>query len=244
MGDALGKLPPPALTAYCYALRLNMIKLIQFPWSTYCMVTRWLLRFGDVPYEIVNIPPLDRTLPWQLSRQQSYRVPLLEDEKQIIFETSHDTQVIAKHLDKKFKLDLFPAEQEGVQSILWRYIENDVEDPAFRLNDIYYKEWLPDDAQLPHIQYKERRFGPGCIDQWKTQQLELLAQLTERLEAFERMLCHNKFLLGERPRFVDLDLAAMLECFLYSGKYKLPKSLPRLSQWHDRITAARCYQFS
>ncbi|MFZ4767206.1 MAG: glutathione S-transferase N-terminal domain-containing protein [Roseimicrobium sp.] len=56
-----------------------MIKLIQFPWSTYCMVTRWLLRFGEVPHEVINIPPLDRSLPWSLTQQRSYRVPLLDD---------------------------------------------------------------------------------------------------------------------------------------------------------------------
>ena len=221
-----------------------MIKLIQFPWSTYCMVTRWLLRFGEVEHAVVNIPPLDRSLPWALSMQQSYRVPLLDDDGHIVVESNHDTQDIAKHLDARFGLGLFPEQHEGLQTILWRYIENDVEDVAFRLNDIYYRDWLPAGAQLPHQQYKERRFGPGCIEQWRAQQGELLAQLTARLQPFELMLGHHTFLLDERPLLIDLDLAAMLECFLYSGKYELPASLPQVRRWHERITSARLTQFT
>ncbi len=208
------------------------------------MVTRWIARFGGVPLEIVDIPPLDRSLPWELTRRESYRVPLLVDDGMVVCEAGHETQVIAKHLDERFSLGLFPEPFAGIQSILWRYIEDEVEDPAFRLNDVYYQNWLPAEAQLPHLQYKERRFGPGCIDQWRRQQAELLGQLTERLQPFEAMLDHHPFLLDDRPRFVDLDLAAMLECFLYSGKYELPATLPNLRAWHGRITDARSDQFS
>ncbi len=220
-----------------------MIKLIQFPWSTYCIVTRRVAQFGNVPLQIVNIPPLDRSLAWNLSGGRSYRVPLLDDDGHVVVEESHDTQVIARYLDEKFKLGLFPAEYAGVQSILWRYIENDVEDPAFRLNDIYYEEWVPEHERLNHLQYKERRFGAGCIQQWKTQQAELTALLIERLRPFEAMLAHRPFLLGERPYFVDLDLAAMLDSYLTSGHYEIPNELPMVRQWFDRLNAARSVQF-
>lgn len=212
------------------------LNLIQFPWSTYCMVTREILRFGQIEHQVTNIPPLDRSLPWKLSGERSYRVPLLVDGDEVIVESNHDTQVIARHLDARFGLGLFPVHLDGLQAILWRYIENDVEDPAFRLNDIYYRDWLPVDQQLPHLQYKERRFGPGCIDQWAASRESLLAQLTERLQPFEDMLAHHPFLLEEQARFVDFDLLAMLRCFLWSGKYDLPKELPRVRAWFDRIT--------
>ena len=207
------------------------------------MVTRWVLRFGGLEHEIVDSPPLDRSLPWELSGHTSYRVPLLVDDGVSIVETDHETQVIAKHLDARFGLGLFPKSFDGLQAILWRYIENDVEDPAFRLNDIYFEEWLPPEARLPHLQYKERRFGAGCIDQWRRDQQALLNQLSARLQPFEDMLAHHPYLLDDRPRFVDFDLAAMLECFLYSGRYVLPQTLPRLQAWHERITASRATDF-
>ena len=220
-----------------------MIKLIQFPWSTFCIVARRVAQFGDVPLQIVDIPPLDRSLAWTLSGGKSYRVPLLDDEGRVVIEESHETQVIAQYLDEKFNLGLFPSEQGGLQSILWRYIENEVEDPAFRLNDIYYEEWIPEHEKLNHLQYKERRFGPGCIQLWRSQQKELIAQLIERLRPFEAMLAQRPFLLGEKPYFVDLDLAAMLDSYLTSGNYEIPGELPMLRQWYDRIDAARCEQF-
>src|SRR5689334_24456619 len=48
-----------------------------------------------------------------------------------------------KYLDSKFKLGLFPWEWEGIQSVLWRHIENEIEGPCFRLNDIYWEEFVP-----------------------------------------------------------------------------------------------------
>ncbi len=220
------------------------LKLIQFPWSTYCMVTRWILKFGDIPHEVVNIPPLDRSLAWEMTKHKSYGVPLIEDEGQVVCERDHDSQVIAKHLDNRFDLGLFPAELEGQQMILWRYIENEVEDPAFRLNDLHYEEWLPEEARLPHLQYKERRFGKGCVEQWRGNRDGLLAQLTQRLEPFEAMLVHRPYMLDQRPRFADLDLAGMLECFLWSGRFELPASLPLLHDWHKRISKAQVKDFA
>ena len=219
------------------------LKLIQFPWSTYCMVTRHILRYGQIAHEVVNIPPLDRSLPWELSQHRSYGVPMLQDGDEVVVEGNHDTQVIAKHLDARFNVGLFPAALEGQQMILWRYIENDIEDPAFRLNDLYYQEWLPEAAQLAHLQYKERRFGKGCIEQWRANQQGLINQLTERLTPFGEMLKHQPYLLGDRPSFVDLDLAGILECYLMSGHFELPSSLPALRDWHSRILSCHSADF-
>src|SRR6185295_10854077 len=130
--------------------------------------------------------------------------------------------VIAKCLDAKFRLGLFPWEMEGVQSILWRYIENEIEGLGFKLNDIYWKEMVPEADRLRFLRHKERKFGRGCIEQWRAQQKEFLAQLEKRLIPFEEMLLYRPFLLDERPRFVDFDLYGMLGNFLYSRHYRLP----------------------
>jgi glutathione S-transferase len=220
------------------------INLIQFPFSNFCMVARFILTFAETPFDITNIPPQDRTLVWKLTQGKYYGVPVLEDGSHVIFERDHDSQVVAKHLDARFKLDLFPAELEGEQMILWRYIENDLEDVSFRLNDIYFREYVAPGDQLQHLRFKERRFGRGCIDQWAAQRAELLAQLEIRLQPFEAMLAHRPFLLGDRPRFVDFDLAGMLGNYLYSGHNDLPAAQPQLRQWHQRILAARKSQFT
>ena len=214
-----------------------MIELIQFPWSPFCLPQRRILEFSSVPFKITNIPPHERALVWKLTQEQYYGVPIIRDGKKVVFETSDDSQVIAKYLDQKLELDLFPVELEGMQAILWRYIENEIEGATFRLNDIYYQELhrrekLSAAAELQYLRFKERKFGRGCIDQWRTQQKDWLEKLTAALLPFEQMLAHSEFLLGECPRFVDFDLFGMLENFLFSGHYRLPKSLPNVREWH------------
>ncbi|MEY2465529.1 MAG: glutathione S-transferase [Verrucomicrobiota bacterium] len=213
-----------------------MIELVQFPWSPFCLPQRRILEFSGVRFKITNIPPQDRSLVWKLTRQRYYGVPIIMDGKTDVFEVSDDSQVIAKYLDQKFNLGLFPAALEGVQSILWRFIENEVEGATFRLNDIYYKEHLKSaNDQLQYLRFKERKFGRGCIDQWRKDQKLWLKKLTESLLPFEEMLMYNSFLLGEQPRFVDFDLYGMLGNFLYSGHYKLPACHKQIQQWHRRM---------
>jgi glutathione S-transferase len=213
-----------------------MIELIQFPWSPFCIVQRRILEFSGVKFKITNIPNGDRTLVWKLTRERYYGVPIIRDGRSVIFETSEESQVIAKYIDSKLGLGLFPWEHEGLQSILWRYIENDIEGVAFKLNDIYWQELVPGADRLRFVRHKERKFGRGCLDQWRGQQKQMLQQLHERLLPFEEMLLYRPYLLEERPRFVDFDLYGMLGNFLYSGHYRLPNPHTRLKDWYRRMT--------
>lgn len=213
-----------------------MIELIQFPWSPFCIVQRRILEFSGVKFKITNIPNGDRSLVWRLSRERYYGVPMIRDGRTVIFEVAEDSQVIAKYLDGKLRLGLFPWEQEGVQSILWKHIEETVEGPCFKLNDIYWKEMVPASDRMSFLRHKERRFGRGCLDQWRAQKKDLLLQLEHVLMPFEEMLLFQPFLLGSRPLFVDFDLYGMLANFLYSGHYKLPKAHSQLRRWHKRMT--------
>lgn len=213
-----------------------MIELIQFPWSPYCLVQRRILEYAAIPHATVDIPPSDRELVWKLTRQRYYQVPVLKDGRQVLFETGENTQVLAKYLESKFNLGLFPERWEGLQSLLWRYIENDVEGFTFRLNDSWYRTFVPTAEQLNYLRFKERKFGRGCIDQWAANRKALSAQLTEALVPFEQMLGHRPYLLDDAPRFVDFDLWGMLANYLYSGRYKLPAAHRRLKAWYTRMT--------
>jgi glutathione S-transferase len=212
-----------------------MIELIQFPWSPYCLVQRHILEFAGSRFRIINIPNQDRSLVWKLTKQRYYGVPIIRDGKTVVFELNDDSQVIAKYLDAKFQLGLFPFALEGVQSILWRYIENDIEGATFRLNDIYWREIVPPAEQLAFLRFKERKFGRGCIDRWRQEQGEWLKRLEQGLVPFEEMAAHHAFLLGDYPHFVDFDLLGMLENFLFSGHYKLPPAHNHLRDWHRRM---------
>lgn len=213
-----------------------MIELIQFPWSPYCLVQRRILEFSGAPHKITDIPPGDRSLVWRLTRQRYYQVPVIKDGRNVVFETDENSQVIAKYLDARLKLDLFPRQWDGLQRILWRYIDNEVENLTFRLNDAHYREFVPVAEQLSYLRHKERKFGRGCLDQWRAGQKELQVQLAALLLPFEQMLGERRFLLDDRPRFVDFNLWGMLANYLYSGHYSLPAVHPKLKAWHRRMT--------
>jgi glutathione S-transferase len=216
-----------------------MIELIQFPWSPFCLPTRRILEFSGAKFKIINVPPQQRDLVWKLTKQKYYGVPVIRDGTKIIFDDTDDQQIVAKYLDSKLKLGLFPADREGVQSLLWRHIENEVEGAAFRLNDSQYRDFVKPAEQLQYLRFKERKFGRGCIDQWRRDKKIWLKKLEAALAPYEQMLAHSEFLIGERPLFVDFDLFGMLENFLFSGDYTLPKSQPNLREWHRCMKTIR-----
>jgi glutathione S-transferase len=216
-----------------------MIELIQFPWSPFCIVQRRILEFSGARFKIRNIPSNDRSLVWKLTKQRYYGVPVIKDGRTVVFEINDDTQVIAKYFDEEMELGLFPEKWRGVQSVLWGFIENEIEGATFRLNDIYWKEFVPPREHLPFLRHKERKFGRGCIDQWRKEQNLWLKKLEDRLVPFEIILSHQPFLLDEQPRFIDFDLFGMLENFLYSGHYKLPARHKEIQKWHARMATIK-----
>jgi len=213
-----------------------MIELIQFPWSPFCIVQRRILEFSGTRFKIVNIPNGDRSLVWKLTKQRYYGVPIIKDGKSVIFEVNEESQVIAKYIDSKLKLGLFPWELEGVQSIVWRYIEAEIENIGFKLNDVYWREMVPASDQLRFMRHKERKFGRGCLNKWRAERKEMLAQLEEKLMPFEEMLLYKPFLLAQRPHFVDFNLYGVLANFLYSGHYRLPAAHTELKEWYHRMS--------
>jgi glutathione S-transferase len=216
-----------------------MIELIQFPWSPYCLVLGRILEYSGKPHRRTNLPPSDRSLVWRLTKERYYQVPVVREGRTVLFETDPNSQVIAKYLNQRLELDLFPRNLDGVQKILWRYIENDVEDMTFRLNDAYYREFVPRSDQCLYVRHKERKFGTGCLDRWKADQKELAAELARRLLPFEQMVCDKPYLLDLEPRFVDFDLWGMLANIFYSGHYRIPAAHTRMKRRYARMSV-RC----
>jgi glutathione S-transferase len=227
-----------ALAAYAgdLAEEAAMTILVQIPWSPFCIVQRRILSYAGVRFKTVNVPSTDRTLVWRWTRQRYYAVPIIKDGPNVIFEIDDDSQVVAKYLDNKHQLGLFPREWAGVQSVIWRHIENEIEGVGFKLNDAYFQEFVPEREWLAFIRHKERKFGRHCIDQWKQQQQALLEELSRRLVPYEQMLATRPFLLDNQPRFLDFDLYGMLANFLYTGHHRLPAPHTRLQLWYDRMT--------
>lgn len=216
-----------------------MIELYQLPYSPFCIAIRRLLEAAGVRFKLIYVPNDDRSRVWRLTRQRYYQVPVVRDGRTVVFETGPDTQIIAKYLDTRFSLGLFPREWAGVQTVLWRYFENDVESVAFKLNDIHWQDNVPPAEQLGFRRHKERKFGRGCLELWREQQGQLQSELTTLLLPCEQMLATRPFLLADCPLFVDFDLFGMLGNYLYSGHYDLPTAHTALRAWHARMSGLK-----
>lgn len=217
-----------------------MIHLIQLPYSPFCLAIRRLLDYAGARYRVTNLTAAsDRALIWRLTKQRYYQVPIIQDGRTVVFETNEDSQVVAKYLDTQLGLGLFPREWAGLQQVLWYYFEHEVEAVAFKLNDAHYRDWLPEPEWLPFLRHKERRFGRGCLDQWRQQQAPLQAELIYKLAPCEQLLLSKPFLLGPRPFFVDFNLYGILANYLYGGGQELPAAYPLLRDWYTRLTHAQ-----
>ncbi|MBI3596316.1 MAG: glutathione S-transferase family protein [Nitrospirae bacterium] len=211
-----------------------MITLYQHPVSPFCITIEAILKYAKADYQTVNLFYYDRRAIVEKSQGQYYKMPLLEDGDTVVWDKTDLGQEIARYLNAKFKISLFPLELEGLQAILARYIEYEVESVSFKLNDIYYESWLPDlyDRTM-WLRHKERKFGPDCVALWQSHKEDLLKQLEELLTPLDQMVSQQPFLTGNAPRFADFDLFGILGNYTFSGHNKLPKQFGHLKRWHE-----------
>ncbi|TAK08726.1 MAG: hypothetical protein EPO39_04000 [Candidatus Manganitrophaceae bacterium] len=160
----------------------------------------------------------------------------MEDGDQVVWDQTDFGQEIAHHLDRKFNLGLFPPNLEGIQAILARYIENELESVGFKLNDIHYLSWLPDTYdRAMFLRHKERKFGAGCLDAWRRQEAQLQGELEALLIPIDQMLQESPFLVDRRPRFVDFDLLGILDNYTFSGHNAIPGRFKAIGRWREAI---------
>lgn len=213
-----------------------MLTLIQFPWSPFCITVRHMLEWNGIPFRLRNIPYHERASIIKAMNGRGYTVPCVVDGKQAICDVTDFGQEVARYIDRHYNLDLFPKEFEGVQLILSRYLEQDLEMVGFKVNDSYVIPSRPMVERTMLIRHKERKFGKGCLQEWTRHRKYLCAQFAELLMPIENMLASSPFLLSDRPLFVDYNLYGVIENYLFNGKTKLPK-LPNLQRWHRSITS-------
>jgi glutathione S-transferase len=215
-----------------------MITLIQFPWSPFCITVRHILERNHIPFRIRNIQYHDRAAIVKATDGRGHTVPCLLDGKKAVCDLTDFGQEVARYLDRRFRLRLFPKDKEGMQLILSRYIENDLEMVGFKVNDSYIIPSRPLVERVMLIRHKERKFGRGCVQQWISHRAWLQAQFAELLEPLDNLLMSSPFLIEDRPIFVDYNLYGIVQNYLFSGKTTLPP-LKHLHRWHQAMASAR-----
>lgn len=212
--------------------------IYQMPHSPYCIpLTRAMDALGK-PYEVVNIAPHTREEVVTASDGRFYQVPFLQYEGTGVGESTADSIDVPRFVDKTFAEGrLFPPAIEAAHTALIAFIENDLELAGFILMDPQYIESIEDPLARTLVRrFKERKFGLGCLDQWRRDHDELFARFTELLGSCETTLTHQPFLFGDSPVYADFALYGILGNVTYQGYNELPE-LPGVRSFFDRMTA-------
>jgi glutathione S-transferase len=166
-------------------------------------------------------------------------VPIIRDGKYVVFEMNDDSQVIAKYLDEKLHLGLFSGSLEGVQSILWRNIENEIEGAASGLTTFTGRKTCPRRSSCNFCGSRNASLAAAASTSGASSKVPGLRNWSRDCCRSRRCWRTNSFLLGEEPCFVDFDLFGMLENFLHSGHYELPATYPHIKEWHSRMAGLK-----
>jgi len=215
-----------------------MLTLIQFPWSPFCITVRHILEQHGIPFRLRNIPFHERASIIKATNGRGHTVPCLVDGKNAICDVTDFGQEVARYIDRRYNLGLFPKEFEGIQLILSRYIEEHLEMVGFKVNDTYVIPSRPLVERVMLIRHKERKFGKGCVREWTSHRKYLCAQFADLLIPLDNMLAASPFLLNDRPLLVDYNLYGVIGNYLFNGKTKLP-NLKHLRRWQRRMKRLR-----
>jgi len=206
-----------------------MLTLVQFPWSPFCITVRHILEHNGIPFRMRNIAYHERDLIITATKGRGHTVPCVMDAKEAVCDVTDFGQEVARYIDGRYKLNLFPEQFEGLQLILSRYIENDLEMVGFKVNDSHLIPTRPMVERVMLIRHKERKFGRGCVQEWISHRGSLSVKFSELLIPLDHILRRSS-LLSDRPLFVDYDLYGVLSNYLFSGKTKFP-NLKNLRRW-------------
>ena len=220
------------------------LRLYQYAMSPYCIPIELLLKHSRIPYEVVDLSYGDPSEVIRLTKAEYYQVPLLQDlfSHAVIYDKGGD-EVPRFIADLAPLLRIFPEEVSGWQQILLRYIENDCEAVGFKVNDAFCDKWLKNDVERGlHRRHKERKFGVGCLEEWRRNVNGLIKEFYSLIYPFEQMLGRHPFLTGERPVFADYALCGVLGNFLFSGMTTLPESCLMLEAWYTKMRAGNFRQ--
>jgi len=215
------------------------LTIYQMEYSPFCIPITAALRACGVDFETREIPNWDRTELLRLTNGAYYQVPVLGHDGRVITESSAESEDIARYVDQHFAGGrLFPARLDGLQQIVIEFLSDDVEFHTFRLLDPFTCDRITDPvARGLFLRHKERKFGRGCVEQWRREAASIRAQADRLLERFEITLRHSLFIFGDMPVYSDFLLYGILGNLTYGGHHTLNERQTALAEWRTRLAA-------
>jgi glutathione S-transferase len=211
------------------------MKLYRFHYSAYARKVQMLLDLLGRPYEAVEVSYSDRSELARLTGGYIY-VPVWVDEAGRV---TVESRRICEVLLAEGGGQLVPAPLGGP---IWAYADfcdGPLEDILFRVATPLLRDARQDPGERAlYTLIKERKFGAGCIEQWRATQAELLGRARHLLAPTLGTLQAVPFLFGESPTLADAALYGNL-AMLHQAEPALVASLaPSLRDYMDRLEAS------
>jgi glutathione S-transferase len=217
-----------------------MIRLFSFAYSPFAAKIWKCLDFKGLPYELVEVPYLDRRELIQLTGG-SIMVPVLVDGSRVVKESAK----IAEYLDERYTPSLRPGKLRLQATVFERWSDVCVEDTVFRLAIVGIDRRVAalnggrEDARALWRFTKERKFGVGCIEAWAGQRGALIEQLHEILAPVGDAFATQPYLLGDQPTLADAALFGNMWMLEWAEAGFVRTQLPALHAWYERVLAAK-----
>jgi glutathione S-transferase len=181
-----------------------------------------LLDLLDRPYELIEVAYSDRNELARLTGGYIHVPVLVDDDGRVTVESR---RICEELLVDGAARKLTPEPLEGP---IWAYADfcdSVLEDVLFRIASPSVRDaWeSPGDRALYNL-VKERKFGPGCVDQWRRDKDTLLDRARVLLAPTIRTLRSVPFVFGERPTLADAALYGNL-AMLIEADASLPSAL-------------------
>ena len=217
------------------------VVLYEMAHSPFCIPIAQALTACGVEFQRREIPNWDRRELLRLTAGAYYAVPVLQHDDRVIYESRTDSQDVARYVDATFAQGrLFPPARDGLQAIVIDFLENEVEDRTFKLVDTHYVPAIPDVTERGMVvRHKERRFGRGCLEQWRQNAAQIRGDADRLLERFEITLRHSRFLFGDAPLYSDFLLFGIVGNLTFRGYNQLSPNQQALAQWVDSMKSVR-----
>jgi glutathione S-transferase len=217
------------------------VVLYDMAHSPFCIPAAEILRAAGVTCERREIPNWDRSEILRLTNGAYYQVPVLAHDGNVVFESGTETQDVAHYLDRTFAGgNLFPTPLDGLQAIVIDFLENEVEARTFKLVDPSYIDSIKDvAARGMTIRHKERKFGRGCVEDWRRNAAGLRREADALLDRFEITLRHSRFLFGNQPVYSDFLLLGILGNLTFRGYNELSSEQRALSRWKKELESSK-----
>jgi len=208
------------------------MRLYQFTYSPFAAKVRIVLKQKHLQCELVEVPYTNRAELVKVSG--GIGIPVLVDGDTVI----SDSPRITAHLETKGGPSL---RANPLAVVLEQWADNWLEETAFRLACPGLEDRMGatqgEEARLMFRLVKERRYGAGCIAQWRADQAKYSAETRAMLAPIVEAVKATGFVLGNTVSVADAAIAGQLHMVEAALPGWVTREVPSLREWYAALDA-------